>query len=106
MAITSRCADSIGMTGCQFRQLDPRPCISRMGFPSPRRTKLISTSLLLTCCSQRRGGCLGDGLILVGVAAADPDRAHDLTVACQWDTAGEDHHPAVVAGVDAEQRTA
>jgi len=55
---------------------------------------------------KRRGAGSGDRLVLISVAATDPDRADDRSTAPQWNAAGEDHHAPVIGGVDAKEQLA
>src|SRR5450755_5152495 len=66
------------------------------------------TSLEREIDALRQGGdrCLGHRLVLLTAAAADTDGARDLAVHPDRDAACEDHHPAVVRCVDAEELVA
>src|SRR3954453_2652456 len=67
----------------------------------PRATRARSMRGL-----ERRGACFGDGLILLAQAAADADGSHDFIAAFERNSAGENHHAAVVGSVDAEELVA
>src|ERR1700730_11176037 len=56
----------------------------------------------------RAGGnrCLRHRLVLLAAAAADANGARNLAVHLDRDAAREDHHPAVVRCVDAEELVA
>src|SRR5687767_14236186 len=54
----------------------------------------------------RLGTGFGDGVVLFAAAAGDANGADDLAAFLDGDAAGEDHHLAVVRGVDAEELVA
>src|SRR5690242_14937108 len=52
---------------------------------------------------ERSGPGFGDGLVLIARTATDADGTHDHAVAHERHASGEDRHPAVIGGVDAEE---
>jgi hypothetical protein len=55
------------------------------------------------CSVEHRGAGSGDRLVLIAVAATDPDCTDDRSTAPQWNAAGEDHHASVIGCVDAKE---
>jgi hypothetical protein len=62
-------------------------------------------SVFLGRCAQRGDACLGDGVILVNLAATDADRADDLVLVGQRNSTWKHDHPTVVGYRDAVQGT-
>jgi hypothetical protein len=72
---------------------------------APLKLRGIFVSALRKYLEGRCAG-FGDGVVLIARAAAYTDGSDDFAILLKRDATGEDHHFAVVGGVDAEELAA
>src|SRR5450631_1310952 len=73
----------------------------------PGPTYTTPRLLAIWCSPVRTLECMGSGfrhsVILLSGASADTDRADNLPIALQGDTAGENHHAPMIGHVNSEK---